>query len=60
MLNHEHRDWPAKGSRERRAAKNDEIDRLRSALRAIVNHWDEFGPECGFAEIIDRVARPAI
>lgn len=36
--------------------------RLESALRAIVAHWDEFGPEHGFDEVMDRargaVARP--
>lgn len=25
-----------------------------SRLRAIIHHWDEFGPEHGFAETVDR------
>lgn len=29
-----------------------ELSRLRGALRAIVNHWDEFGPEYGFDEVL--------
>ena len=37
-----------------------ENERLRSALKAVIGHWDEFGPEYGFAETIDRIARPAL
>jgi hypothetical protein len=35
------------------------VDPMRQALKAIINHWDEFGPEHGFAEVIDR-ARDAL
>ena len=31
------------------------IDATTLALRAIVDHWDEFGPEAGLDELIDRV-----
>ncbi len=30
-----------------------EIEKLKGALRAIIAHWDEFGPEHGFSETID-------
>lgn len=34
--------------------------RMLAALRAIVNHWHEFGPEHGFDELIVTVAEPVI
>jgi hypothetical protein len=35
-------------------------ERLERALKAVISHWDEFGPEYGFAETIDRFARAAL
>lgn len=32
-----------------------ERDQLRVALRVVVRHWDEFGPEHGMDEVIDSV-----
>jgi len=37
-------------------SSTDEERRLRAALRTVVNHWREFGPERGFDEQIERVA----
>lgn len=35
-------------------AWHDEFERLRSSLRAIRNHWNEFGPEYGFDETLEQ------
>ena len=40
--------------RELRAAQ--EADELRASLKAVVNHWREFGPDHGFDECIERAA----
>lgn len=29
-----------------------EVERLRLALKSVVNHWNEFGPEHGFDEVM--------
>ncbi len=34
-----------------------EMDVLARALKAIINHWDEFGPEYGMDECIDNARR---
>lgn len=36
------------------------VDQLRSALRSIISHWDEFGPEHGFGETIDSARHLAM
>lgn len=36
----------------------DEIERLRRSLRAIRNHWNEFGPENGFEETLANACKP--
>jgi len=41
-------------------ASHPDRKRWRDALRAVISHWDEFGPEHGFAELIDHVRREAI
>lgn len=33
------------------------VETLRNALLSIINHWDEFGPEHGLDETIDRARR---
>lgn len=35
------------------------IEELRAALRLVVRHWDEFGPEHGLDEVMDK-ARAAL
>jgi hypothetical protein len=47
-------------SRDRLAAKDAEIAKLRGVLKAVIAHWDEFGPDHGFAETMDRIARPVV
>ena len=34
-----------------------EVERLRSALARIHAHWNEFGPENGFEELIETIAK---
>jgi hypothetical protein len=36
---------------------SDRLSAMEGNLRSILNHWNEFGPEHGFAETIDRVER---
>lgn len=36
----------------------DELDAMRASLRAIRNHWNEFGPEHGFEETLERACKP--
>lgn len=31
--------------------------RRDAVVCAIISHWREFGPECGFDEVIDRAAK---
>lgn len=36
------------------------IERLKGAIRSIIEHWNEFGPECGFEEILERARQVLI
>lgn len=36
----------------------DEVERLRQGLRAIRNHWNDFGPANGFEETLERACKP--
>ena len=42
---------------DRAAARADEYQRLRLAAKAVCNHWDEFGPDHGFDEVMDGLRR---
>ena len=33
-------------------------DGRRHALRAVIAHWNEFGPEHGFGELMDKLQQP--
>lgn len=37
-----------------------EIEIVRGALRAVIAHWDEFGPTYGFDEVIDRARAASV
>lgn len=39
-------------------ALEDEIEQLKQHLRAIRNHWNEFGPENGFEDVLERACDP--
>ena len=41
-------------SRELKAAQ--EADEMRASIKAVLNHWREFGPEHGFDECVERAA----
>jgi cytochrome c5 len=45
-------------SRELKAAQ--EADELRASIKAVLNHWREFGPGHGFDECVERAAAWAL
>jgi len=40
------------------ALAREERDVARNGLRAIRNHWNDFGPENGFEEVVERACKP--
>lgn len=40
------------------AIAREERDVARSGLRAIRNHWNDFGPANGFEEVVERACKP--
>lgn len=52
--------WEGWQARAALASRPEPEKEIRLALKMIVSHWDEFGPEHGFDELIDRCARRAL
>lgn len=53
--------WVRTGDTARSATHGEcaeEIERLRASLRAIRNHWNEFGPDHGFDETLEVACKP--
>ncbi|CAB4146635.1 hypothetical protein UFOVP1157_48 [uncultured Caudovirales phage] len=36
----------------------EERDVARNGLRAIRNHWNDFGPDHGFEEVVEQACKP--